>query len=636
MYGFAGKILRVDLSKRTLREEPLDAAVARTYVGGRGLGARIMFEELAPGIDPLGPDNNVIFATGPVTGTAIPGNTRFIVLGKSPLTGLFGESNCSGSFGRELKKAGYDAVVVGGKAETPAYLWINDGRAEIRDAGHLWGKTTGETDDALKQEVGDKRAWVACIGPAGERLVKYAAILSDKHKAAGRTGLGAVMGAKNLKAVVARGTGEVPVAQPEKVKGLARWMNRDRHANPGAQQLATYGTSGGIPGLQAQGILPTKNFQSGVFAGAEKISGQALARTILTGTIRCEGCPIPHHRQVDLKDSPYGPIDGRYGGAEYETVAAFGSLCLIDDLVAINAANQLCNAYGIDTISAGVVVAWAMECYEKGILSAKDLGGVAARWGDGRAVLALLEQIGRREGGGDLLAEGVRAAAQRVGQGSAEFAMHVRGLELALHDPRGKKGLTLIYTAASPRGACHTEAAHDTSFERPNAVPEAGIVAPLDRLAVEGKGELMRKACDLHTALNSLSLCQQVIEPAMGRFTLSTVVEIVAAITGWEDLTAAEVLAMGERANNLARAWNVREGSDRRDDVLPARFREGLPEGGSAGETVSLEDQDRLLDDFYAACGWTEDGVPSEQKLQALDLGYVAEALRASGALAAG
>ena len=633
MHGFAGKLLRVDLTARSVKEEVLDPATARAYLGGRGLGAKALFEELRPGIDPLGPANKLIFATGPVTGTLIPGNTRFIVMGKSPATGLWGEANCSGSFGRQLKKAGYDAVIVEGRAERPVYLWIKDGVTEIRDAGHLWGKLVGDTEDALKAEVGDQRAWVACIGPAGEQLVKFAAILSNKHKAAGRTGLGAVMGAKNLKAIIARGTGEAPLARPEEVKELARWLIADRRQNAAARYLGKHGTSGGIPSLQAQGIFPTKNFQSGTFAGYEKISGETLSQTILSGRIPCEGCPIPHHRKVDVAASPYGAISGAYGGAEYETVAAFGSLCMVDDLVAINAANQMCNAYGVDTISAGAVIAWVMECYEKGILAKVDLGGVEAKWGDAGAMLAILEMICRRQGIGDLLAEGVRAAAEKVGRGSSEFAMHVRGLELGMHDPRGKKGLTLMYTAASPRGACHTEFAHDPSFERANAVPEIGIVEPASRLAVDGKAALMAKAADLHTAMNSLSLCQQVIEPSMGRFTVTDVIAIVRAVTGWSDFDAAEMLAAGERANNLARAFNVREGSDRRDDVLPKRFQEALVEGGSAGESVSAATQERLLDEFFAVCGWTARGVPSAEKLAALGLGYVVPALRECGAL---
>ena len=633
MNGFARKLLRVDLTHRSIRTETLDPATARDYLGGRGLGAKILFEELKPGIDPLGPENKLIFATGPVTGTLIPGNTRFIAMAKSPATGLWGEANCSGSFGRQLKKAGFDAVVVEGVADRPVYLWLKDGQAEIRDAGHLWGKTVGETDDALKAEVGDRLAWVACIGPSGEQLVKFAAILSDKHKAAGRTGLGAVMGSKNLKAIVARGTGEVPLAQPERVKELARWMIADRRQNPAAQYLGKHGTSGGIPGLQAQGIFPTKNFQSGTFAGYERISGETLSATILSGRVACEGCPVPHHRKVDVPASPYGAISGEYGGAEYETVAALGSLCLVDDLLAINAANQMCNAYGVDTISAGAVIAWVMECYEKGILTKEDLGGVEAKWGDAGAMLAVLEMICRRQGLGDFLAEGVRRAAEVVGKGSAEFAVHVRGLELAMHDPRGKKGLALMYTAASPRGACHTEFAHDPSFERANAVPEIGIVEAVSRLAVEGKAELVRRAADLHTAMNSLSLCMQVIEPAIGRFTLTDVLEIVRAITGWADFDAAELMRAGERANNLARAFNVREGSDRRDDVLPKRLQEALAEGGSAGESVSQETLERLLDEFYAACGWTARGVPSADKLASLGLGYAATALQACGAL---
>ncbi|MCL5026776.1 MAG: hypothetical protein M1531_09845 [Chloroflexi bacterium] len=396
MNGFAGKILRVNLTERSIREEPLDAEVTRQFIGGRGLGARILFDELEAGVDPLGPENKLIFLTGPASGTMLPGQTRFIVVGKSPLTGYFGEANCSGSFGSELKRAGYDACIVEGKASTPVYLWIKDGAVELRDAGKLWGMATGPTDDALKAEVGDPNAWVACIGPAGEKLVKFACIISDKHRAAGRTGLGAVMGSKNLKAVVARGTRPAQVANPDRLRGVVRFLLDQAKNNPGQQNLGKYGTSGGIPTLNAQGILPTKNFQAGDFAGFSKISGEHMANTILTGTIHCQGCPVPHDRLVDMKDSPYGPIDGQYGGAEYETIAAFGSLLLIDDLVPINKANEICNAYGVDTISAGTIMAWAMECFDRGIITEKDTDGIALKWGDARAMLAMLEKTCRR------------------------------------------------------------------------------------------------------------------------------------------------------------------------------------------------------------------------------------------------
>lgn len=638
MFGFAGKILRVNLSSGAIKEEEFDEATARTYLGARGIGAKILFEELKPGIDPLGPENKLVIAGGLLIATPVPGSTRFFVMAKSPLTGVYGESTCSGSFAKELKRAGYDVLVIEGEAERPVYLWIKDGQVEIRDAQRLWGLETAETEDAIKAEVGEARAWVACIGPAGEKLVKYAAIISEKHRAAARTGMGTVMGAKKLKAIAVRGAASIKLAHPERVKAFTKEFAQERTVDPGCINFTNFGTSGGVPILQKQGILPTKGWQMGTFDKFEKISGQTLAQTILTGSIHCEGCNVPHDREVDMEDSPYGQIRGEYGGAEYETVASYGSLLLIDDLAAINAANQYSNAVGIDTLSAGNVVAWVIECYEKGILSKEELGGLEPKWGDPDTLFAVLKMIANREGIGDLLAEGLRVAAKQIGQGSEDFAVHVRGLEAAMHEPRGKKGTMLIYTAAGPRGAAHMEAAQDPAFERPNAVPELGIVNPVSRFAVEEKGWIMKRASELRTLVNSLGMCAFMMEPAFNRSTVTKMVEIISATTGWET-TVEEMIRVGERANNLARAFNIREGSDRKDDTLPKRFQEPLPEGASAGYSISQAELDHMLDDFFAEAGWTKQGIPGRAKLESLGLGHVADELEKYGystAIAAG
>ncbi len=626
MNGFAGKILRVNLTDGSIREETLDAETARQYIGGRSLGAKILLEELEPGIDPLGPDNKLVFLTGPASGTILPGQTRFIVVGKSPLTGLWGEANCSGSFGSELKRAGYDALIVEGKAEKPAYIWVKDGQAGIGDAAKYWGMLTGPADDALKAEIGDPHAWVACIGPAGEKLSRIACIMSDKHRAAGRTGLGAVMGSKHLKGVVVRGTKVAEVADPQSFRSLVRTIVAQVNANPGQQGLGKYGTSAGIPSLNAMGILPTKNFQEGDFAGFSKISGEYMAQTVLKGTIHCQGCMVPHDRCVEITESPYGPVDPQYGGAEYETIAAFGSLCLIDDLVPINKANEICNAYGLDTISAGNMMAWVMECFDKGILSERDTGGISCRWGDAKGMLALLEQTCKREGFGDTLAEGTLRAARKVGKGSEVFAMQVRGMELAMHEPRGKKGLALGYTAAGPRGGSHMEGGHDPAFEQDNMVPEAGIIKGISRFAVEGKGELWEKTTAIRTFLNDASICVMIMEPTMSRGSMTQLAQVLGAITGWP-LTPDDLLEMGRRGNALARAFNCREGASREQDKLPARFSEAFASGGSAGQSISPADMDRMLDEFYAAAGWSNDGVPTRATLERLGIGWVADKL---------
>lgn len=630
MYGIAGMMLRVNLTNGRITEEEFTEAMAREQIGARGIGARILFRELAAGIDPLGPENKLVFTGGLLTATTVPGNTRWFVMGKSPLTGVYGESTCSGSFGKELKRAGYDVLIVEGASDHPVYLWIKNGKVEIRDAGTLWGLETAETEDAIKAELDENRAWVACIGPAGERLVKVAAIISDKHRAAARTGMATVMGAKKLKAIAVRGTGQIPVAHPDRVRKFTAEYAKEREADPGCNNFTKYGTSGGVPVLQNQGILPTKGWQRGTFENYEKISGQTLAQTYLTKALHCEGCNVPHDRQVDVKETPYGPIRGEYGGAEYETVAGYGSLLLIDDLLAINAANQYSNAVGIDTLSASNIVAWVIECYEKGILSKEELGGLEPKWGDPHTLFEVLTMIATRQGIGDLLAEGLRVAAKKIGKGSEDFAVHVRGLEAAMHEPRGKKGTMLIYTAAGPRGAAHMEAAQDPAFERPNAVPELGIVNPVSRFAVEEKGWIIKRAADLRALVNALGMCTFMMEPAFNRSTVTKMVEIISHVTGWET-SVDEMIRAGERANNLARAFTVREGSDRKDDTLPKRYQEPLPEGASAGYSISQAEMDKMLDDFYAEAGWTRLGVPGKQKLESLGLDYVADELERRG-----
>lgn len=627
MYGYAGKILRVNLTEGQLSEEEFTEELARGFLGGRGVGARLLLQELEPGVDPLGVKNKLVFVAGPITGTSIPGNTRFMIMTKSPLTGLFGQTNCSGSFGRQLKRAGYDAVVMEGKASEPVYLLIHDDEVEIRHATHLWGLPTAKTEDLIKDELHDNKLWVACIGPAGEKLVRFACVMSDAHRAAGRTGTGAVMGSKNLKAIAVRGTGTVSVADPGEVRRLARWVSTLARKDPAAQLLARYGTSGSVRPYQELGILPTKNYQEGVFAGYDQLSGETLARTILQGTTHCEGCPIPHDRLVEVKESPYGAINPRYGGAEYETVTALGSMCMVDDLVAVNKANEICNMYGVDTISAGLVIAWVMECYERGTMGSEDLNGMELRWGDAHAMLALLEKICRREGIGELLGEGVRRAAERIGRGSGQYAMHVRGLEIAMHEPRGKKGMYLIYTAANPRGGGHTEATSDTLFERDNAIPELGITKGLSRFSIAGKAEIVKKASELRTVIDAAGLCMLVLDPSLGKGDCTHLVEILNAVIGF-DFTLSELMQIAERANNMARAFNVLQGSRRDDDILPVRFSQPLPVGASARETIDKQSMEYMLGEYYELCGWTADGVPSRGRLLELGLEWVAARLR--------
>ena len=634
MFGYMGKILRVNLSKQKITVEKLEEKTAKNYIGGRGLCAKILFSELKPRINPLGPENKMVIATGVLTAIPFGGNSRYVVTAKSPLTGIWGEANASGFFGPELKRAGYDAVIIEGKADTPVYLWINNGEAEIKNADHLWGKTTGETQEIIRNEVKDKNTRVACIGPGGENLVKYACIISDLNRAAGRTGMGAVMGSKKLKAIEARGTEKIEFAKEKELMQLSRIANKEVWKGSYGDLLHKYGTDGDLDDLNATGRLPTKNFARSTFEGAEKITGETMAETLLIRRKACYACPIACVRVVEAK-KPY-VVDPAYGGPEYETTAALGSLCMNDNLVAVAKANELCNKYSIDTISSGVSIAFAMECYEKGIVTKKDTEGIDLTWGNHKAIIQMIEKIAYRKGLGNILAEGVKKAAEKIGNGAEKFAVHIKGQEVPMHEPRGKKGLAISY-ATSNRGACHLQAEHDDVFEDEKWLcPEIGLDKTLthrDRLYLgKDKAKLVKIAGDLWALYDSLIVCKFTAYPE-GGIGVRRLADIVAAATGW-NITINDLMTVGERAFNLCRAFDVREGITRKDDVLPAMLMEPLPEGPYKGETVSLSMLNSVLDYYYEFRGWhKETSIPSEKKLTELDLKYVAEELRKLGKL---
>ncbi len=625
MLGYMGKILRVDLTDGRITEQPLEEPVARAFLGGRGLGAKILFDELKPGLDPLGPENKLVVATGVAAGIPFGGNCRYVLMAKSPLTGIWGETNASGFFGPELRFAGFDAIVIEGQAENPVYLWIHNGKAELRDAAHLWGKITGETETLIRAELKDDKIRVASIGPGGENLVRFACVLSDFHHASGRTGMGAVMGAKKLKAIAVRGTQKLPLADREKIIELSKQANKEVWEGAYEDLLYKYGSDGDLDDLHASGRLPTKNFQRGTFEGYENLTGETMAETILVRRDPCFACPVSCN-QVVAAEEPYA-VDPAYGGPEYETAAALGSLCMNDDLVAVSKANELCNKYSIDTISTGVAIAFAMECYEKGLITKEDTGGLDLAWGNPDAVVQLTEKIARREGIGDLLAEGVKRAAEKIGKGAEAFAIHIKGQEVPMHEPRGKKGLALSY-ATSNRGGCHLQAEHDDFFEDPNwLLPEIGLDKTVDRLDMgKDKARMVMALGNMKALYDSLSVCMYAAWPE-GGVRLETTKDIVAAATGW-DVSLSELITVGERAFNLCRAFNVREGISRKDDVLPARLMEALSDGLYKGQTIPQDDFDQMLDYYYELRGWDkETGIPTRAKLTELGLGYVADAL---------
>jgi len=637
MYGYMGKILRINLTEGKVTEDPLDEKVARRFIGGRGLGASILFDELKPGIDPLGPENKLVIVTGVLVGIPIPGSARFIVTAKSPLTGIWGEAPVGGFFGQELKSAGYDIIVIEGEADAPVYLWIHEGEAEIRDASHLWGKLTRDAQRAIIKEVKDERALVGCIGPAGENLVKFASILFGFNHVAGRTGMGAVMGSKKLKAIAVRGTQKPKYANEEKLieLSLQELANKGEKARKGPywpDALDKYGSNADFEYWQISGRLPTMNFRRCTFPGYKNLTAETVSATILVRTNTCPYCPIPCNRIVQIHQ-PY-EVDPDYGGPEYETTAALGSFCMNDNLAALAKANELCNKYAMDTISTGNTIAFAMECYEKGLITRKDTEGLDLSWGNPEAVVQLTEKIARRQGVGDLLAEGVRGAARKINHGAREFAMHVKGLEIPMHEGRGKKGHGFSYTISN-RGACHLQMESDDLFEE-TLYPEIGIDETIkaDRLyAGPEKVKLVKIVNDLFILYDCLPICRWTVYPCGGK-RLGTFASIINAATGW-DVTIGELMIVGERVCNLERAFNVREGITRKDDVLPKRLmEEPLPDGPYKGETFPKDVLDKMLDHWYALRGWDkETGIPTNEKLKELGLGYAAKELKSLGLL---
>jgi aldehyde:ferredoxin oxidoreductase len=621
-YAFTGKWLRVDLSTGSIRVEEVAEEVYREYLGGRGLVAYILFRELKPRVDPLSSDNKLVFATSIITGVPVPGVNRIVVGAKSPLTGTYCESEAGGYFAPELKYTGFDVVIIEGKSEKPVYLWIKDGRAELREAKHLWGKLTRDATDEIRRELGEPLARVACIGPAGEKLVKFANIVFDYRYAAGRGGLGAVMGFKMLKAVVVRATKRsVQFYDEKKLVELARWFYENWRKQPGAVSRSTYGTAELVTPLNKDGTLPTLNFRGGSFELADEISGEALNKTILVNRSTCFACAIRCKPDVKAKH-PY-ETDPAYGGPEYETIAAFGSLCGVSDLNAIAYANQICNAHGVDTISAGVVVAFAIELFERGIISERDTGGLNLRPGDSEAVLRLLNMIVKREGFGDILAEGVKRASEIIGRGAEKYAIHVKGREAPMHEPRGKVGVGLAY-ALSPIGADHLQSPHDPSFERvAEHLVALGITRPVKRLDLDyNKVRAVYYGMLWWSLLDCLGICKFTFTPhSAGVYTPNHLVEVVNAATGW-NTSLWTLLKAGERALNLARAFNAREGFSSKDDTLPERFFEELEFGARRGQRIARGEFTRALRLFYEIAGWDSEGRPTPAKLYELGLDY--------------
>lgn len=620
--GLANKIARVDLSSRRVWTEEPDEAFYRRYIGGAGVVAYYLLKEVPPGTDALAPENMLVFANGPFTGTALPGGSRLCVGAKSPLSGGIAKSEAGGFFGYELKRAGFDALVVQGKADRPVYLWIRDGEVEIRDAGALWGRTVLETQDAIEAELGQKRVRTAAIGPAGERLAAIACVMTDVRSAAGRGGLGAVMGSKHLKCVAVKGSVSPQASDRERYRDLARWMNTNFEGLGNASAFHEFGTGADMVGSNAIGNLPVRNWSDGRFDDVAMISAAAVRDTYRVAMEGCPGCQIRCRKVVAL-EAPW-KVDRRNGGPEYETLAAFGSFLGINDLAAICRANELCSLHSLDTISTGGTIAFAMECFERGILTLADTGGIELRFGNAAAMLQVIEMIALREGIGDVLADGSRRAAQRIGRGAEAFAMQVKGVEFGMHEPRLKQGLALTY-AISANGADHMAGLHDTSFVRESRAMQTvrSLDSPHPLPAPDLSVAKVDRARNQHLWRNfSDSLVQCHFVP----WTLRQQVDLLRALTGW-DYTDFEAMRQGERVVAMCRVFNLREGLRAADDELPRRFYSPPPRGALKDANIAIDPQAmrRARETFYALMGWDAvTGVPAAAKLESLGIGWVA------------
>ena len=629
-FGTSGKILRVDLTTQSTRVDTFDEAFYRLYPGGKALAAHILLRELPRGTEPLDPANILILANGVLTGAPFSTATRFTAAARSPLTRAYGESEAGGFWGPELKMAGWEALVITGRAAQPVYLWIHDDRVEIRDARHLWGREPEAVQTTIRDELADKLIRVLQIGSGGENLVRFAAMTNELRHFNGRSGIGAVMGSKNLRAIAVRGTTRYAdfARDPKPIAALGTTLAKRVKEHPQSWDLQDKGTPGLVEGLNAAGILPTRNFHQGAFEHVDNVKWAVYEKELLTARRSCYACAVRCKREVKVNDRYQ--VSDAYGGPEYETLDGFGPNCGIDDLQAIAKANELCNRFLLDSISASSTVAFAMECFEHGLISLKETGGMDLRFGNVAAMLKTIELIAQRQGIGDLLAEGTRRAAELIGGDARYFAMQVKGQELAMHDPRGKVGVGIGY-AINEAGADHLTSAHDPMIANPDSVGFKGA-APLGITAVPARELSARKVRNYYIMENWTSaekvtgMC--FFGPTPRSFIqVDELVSALRAATGW-DIDAQEIMRIGERATNLARAFNVREGFTRQDDVLPERLHQPLENGVLAGVAIPKAEFENALTQVYQLKGWDpQTTAPTRAKLRELGIEWVADLL---------
>lgn len=611
MNGWHGKILKINLTDQIVKREEVNPGIAKDYLGGRGWAIKYLYEGMDPSADPLSPENILIFATGPLTGTPAPTGNRYMVVAKSPLTGALSNSNSGGEFPTLMKRTGFDLFIFTGKSSKPVYLWVNENQVEIRSAEHLWGQDVHQTTDILLAET-DPNAKVACIGPAGENLVLMAAIMNDKHRAAARSGVGAVMGSKNLKAVVVHGRKNPLMYDADAMRKLSIEIAKEVGvAVKAGSALREYGTAYVPQVTNELGILPTRNFQSGQFDGVDTIDGLTLKEKYLIRPKPCYRCPIACGRLTEVAEG--SRYDGKGEGPEYESISSLGSACGIDNLAAITKANYVCNELGLDTITAGMTVAAAMEMYEKSYIPEDDIGK-PLRFGDADMLIELLEKIAYRDGFGDILAEGSYRLAEKYGH--PEIAVTARKMEFPGYDPRGSQGMGLLYATASV-GASHM--AGDTAYVEVFGVPEK-----IDPLVTEGKPALLKRFGNAFVSIDATGLCvflavRYVFDADINLWP-TRLTKLMNLTTG-ANYTPESMLQAADRIFNLERMFLIRAGFTGKDDTLPPRMlQDPLPSGPAKGYVVKL---DEMLPEFYQLQGWDKNGIPTPEKLAELGLSEI-------------
>ena len=619
--GYCGKILRIALNTKTIETVEINEALMRKYMGGKGLIAHYMNQRLEESVKDAVESNDMYFMTGVMSGIPNAGTSRLVIGAFSPLTGGFGISESGGFISTELKKAGWDGIILSGESEKPVYIYVNDDDVEIIDASHLWGKGVGETNELIKKEKDNPLLKLSQIGQAGENQIPYACVINDMKHACGRNGMGAVMGSKNVKAIAVSGKNKIQFDNPGNITDISKWYSGYFKDNPLSNSLYLYGTGATVIPNDKAGILPTRNFRDGSFEGAEKLSGEAMAETILIRRDGCFACPVRCKRVVEVNREDLN-VNPKFGGPEYETIGAMGSLCGIDNLEMVSKAHEICNDLGIDTISTGVSIAFAMECFEKGILNKKDTDGMDLTFGNEQALLDMIYKIANREGLGELLSKGTREASRILGKGSQEFAMNVKGQEMAMHDPRGKVAVGLGYSL-SPTGADHMQAAHDTMFTSEGPILDSA--KPLGILKPLGATEYGRDKADLYSRLekwwsflNMAGVCDFIPAPR-GSFPIEKLMELLKSATGW-DVTPEEAMEIGERGINMARLINYELGVDLSKENLPERLYQPLENGSKKGVSMDREKFKEMKDHYFKIMGWDESGRPMKSTIEKLGL----------------